>query len=58
MAGAALRVEPLGGSLGAEARGVDLKQALDAATVAELRRLVGVHPETGRRGLLYSAHPV
>ena len=40
MAASELRIEPLGASLGAEVRGVDLHQALDAATVAELRRLV------------------
>ena len=35
-----LRIEPLGATLGAEVRGVDLARPLDAATTAELRRLV------------------
>ena len=40
MAGSELRIEPLGASLGAEVRGIDLRRAGDPATIAELRRLV------------------
>src|SRR5215470_2409292 len=40
MAGSELRIEPLGASLGAEVRGIDLRGALDPAAIAELRRLV------------------
>src|SRR5579884_2957118 len=35
-----LAVEPVSGTLGLKVTGIDLKQPLDAATVAELRRLL------------------
>ena len=36
---AKLEVKPIAGALGAEIHGVDLSQELDAASVAEIRRI-------------------